>query len=53
MNPGVKAIFASGHIDQNARAAMVKTGANQFIQKPYVSREILRKVREVVESEAA
>jgi FixJ family two-component response regulator len=53
MNPGLKAIFASGHIDQNARAAMVKTGVNQFIQKPYVPREILKKVREVAESKAA
>jgi FixJ family two-component response regulator len=32
---------------------MLKAGAKDFIQKPYVSQEILKRIREVIDEEGA
>ena len=49
MNPETKVIVASGYFDPNARSEMVKAGAKDFVQKPYVPREVLVRVREVID----
>ena len=50
VNPRVKAILASGYLDPNLRTEMIKSGARDFIQKPYIPDQILRRVREVIDS---
>ena len=50
VNPRVKAILASGYLDPNLRNEMIKSGARDFIQKPYIPDQILRRVREVIDS---
>ena len=49
MNPETKVIVASGYFDPNARSEMVKAGAKDFVQKPYVPRDVLLRVREVID----
>ena len=49
MNPKVKAIFASGYLDPNLKNELLKAGVKDFIQKPYVPAEILKKVRETLD----
>jgi CheY-like chemotaxis protein len=48
--PRTKVIIASGFIDQDAKAAMYKAGANEFIQKPYSPDEVLRKIRSIIDA---
>jgi two-component system, cell cycle sensor histidine kinase and response regulator CckA len=50
MNPKLKAILASGYFDPNLKAEMLNAGAIDFIQKPYVPDKILKKIREVIDS---
>jgi FixJ family two-component response regulator len=50
MNPRVKAILASGYFDPNLKMTMMKAGAKDFIQKPYVSEMVLGRVREVLDA---
>jgi two-component system cell cycle sensor histidine kinase/response regulator CckA len=49
MNPKVKAIFASGYLEPHLKSELLKAGVKDFIQKPYVPNEILRKVRETLD----
>jgi two-component system cell cycle sensor histidine kinase/response regulator CckA len=49
MNPHVKVIFASGVIT-DIKAALLKDGAKDFIQKPYKQEDVLRKIREVLDA---
>ncbi|MBI3363714.1 MAG: PAS domain S-box protein [Ignavibacteriae bacterium] len=51
LNPKVRAILASGYFDPNLKIDMLKAGAKDFIQKPYVSEEILKRIREVIDQE--
>jgi CheY-like chemotaxis protein len=48
-NPKVKAILASGYFDPNLKMDLIKEGAKDFIQKPYVSEIVLRRIREVLD----
>jgi len=50
VNPRVKAILASGYLDPHLRTEMIKGGARDFIQKPYVPDQILKRIREVIDS---
>jgi CheY-like chemotaxis protein len=52
MNPETKVIVASGYFDPNARSEMVNAGAKDFVQKPYVPRDVLLRVREVIDGGA-
>ncbi len=52
VDPGVKAILASGYFDPNLKMSMVKAGAKDFIQKPYVSAAVLTRVREVIDKDS-
>jgi CheY-like chemotaxis protein len=49
LNPGVKSILASGFLDGSLREQMLRSGAKDFIQKPYVPNAILRRIREVLD----
>jgi hypothetical protein len=49
MNPYVKVIFTSG-IFTDIKAALLKDGAKDFIQKPYKQEYVLRKIREVLDA---
>jgi CheY-like chemotaxis protein len=49
MNPMIKIILASGFIPQNQKSELLKAGAKEFIQKPYVLAEVLQKIREVLD----
>jgi DNA-binding response OmpR family regulator len=50
MNPAVKVILASGYLDPQSKSEILKAGAKDFIQKPYVPEQILRRVRRVIDS---
>lgn len=50
LNPRVKAILASGYLDPRLKSEMIKAGARDFIQKPYVPEQILQRIREVIDS---
>jgi PAS domain S-box-containing protein len=49
VNPKVLAILASGYFDPTLKLDMLKAGAKDFIQKPYVSNEILARIREILD----
>ncbi|MBI3788475.1 MAG: response regulator, partial [Ignavibacteriales bacterium] len=48
INPHVKSILASGYLDPKLRADMIKAGAKDFVQKPYIPDIILARIREVI-----
>lgn len=50
INPGVKAILASGYLDPGLRSRMFAEGAREFVQKPYDPTEIIRTIREIIDS---
>lgn len=50
INPDVKLIFASGYLDPRAKDELLKAGAKGFLQKPYVIEEVLKKIREALDS---
>lgn len=50
INGRVKAILASGYLDPDLRAEMIKAGAKDFIQKPYEPDVILKRIREVIDN---
>lgn len=52
INPTVKAIIASGYIDPTVKSEMLKAGARDFVQKPYVPSEVLKKIRSVLDEPA-
>ncbi len=47
INPDVKVIFTSG-IFTDIKAALLKDGAKDFIQKPYKQEDVLQKIKEVL-----
>lgn len=49
VNPSTKVILASGYLDPDLRTEMIASGAVDFIQKPYVPDEILRRIRTVID----
>jgi PAS domain S-box-containing protein len=51
LKPDVKFIIASGYIEPVEKSEILKSGARDFIQKPYVPNEMLRKIREVLDEE--
>ncbi|MBI3004967.1 MAG: response regulator [Ignavibacteriales bacterium] len=46
----LKCIIASGYIEPNQKSEIFKSGVKEFIQKPYDPIEVVRKVREVLDS---
>ncbi len=51
IDPGVKVILASGYFDPNLKMDLLKAGAKDFMQKPYVPDTILRRIREVIDAD--
>ena len=50
VNPSVKAVLASGYCDPKVRSEMIGEGAKDFISKPYVADQVLRRIREVIDN---
>jgi two-component system, cell cycle sensor histidine kinase and response regulator CckA len=48
MNPNVRCILASGYFDPDLRLQMVKEGAVDFVQKPYVPNVILARIGDAI-----
>jgi CheY-like chemotaxis protein len=48
VNPNVRCILASGYFDPDLRIEMIKEGAIDFIQKPYVPKVILAHINEAI-----
>jgi len=47
INPELKGILASGFLNSDVRSAIIKSGARDFIQKPYNSIKIIAMIREL------
>jgi len=45
INPTLKIILASGFIPLEQKTELLKAGASEFIQKPYLLSEVLEKIR--------
>ena len=50
IRPDVKVILASGFVDDSVRNDMIKQGASDVIQKPYVPNSILERIKELMDS---
>jgi two-component system, cell cycle sensor histidine kinase and response regulator CckA len=50
INPGVKAILASGYFDPELKQEIIKSGAKHFIQKPYQPTDVLSKIRHLIDT---
>jgi CheY-like chemotaxis protein len=49
IDPNVKIILASGYLEPNLKSNLLRSGAKDFIQKPYSPNLVLRKIREVLD----
>jgi len=47
LNPDIKVILSSGYNEQDATRQFIGKGLAGFIQKPYVARELVKKIQEV------
>ena len=45
----VKVNLAIGYIEPNMKFELLKAGAKEFIQKPYIPNEVLKKIREAID----
>jgi FixJ family two-component response regulator len=48
-DPQARVIIASGFIDPDVRSGLEAAGVKDFIQKPYVSNEVLKVVQNTIE----
>jgi CheY-like chemotaxis protein len=48
IKPGVRAIVASGYLEPNLRAEILRAGVLDTVQKPYDFREMMEKIRAVI-----
>ncbi|MBI5471044.1 MAG: response regulator [Ignavibacteriae bacterium] len=53
INPKAKVIIASGYVDPALRQNLLNAGARDLVQKPYMPQEILTRVRQTIEEDAA
>ena len=51
INPQVKVILSSGFMDAKVRQDMLKSGAKDFIQKPYTPARVLQQIRDSILSD--
>jgi CheY-like chemotaxis protein len=49
-DPSVKVILASGYLEPQYKSELLKSGARDFLQKPYDPEEVLKKIREVLDA---
>ncbi len=52
IDPGVKVILVSGFFEPEEKFELLKAGAKGFLQKPYMSDEVLRALREVLDKKS-
>jgi CheY-like chemotaxis protein len=52
MNPGVKVVLASGFFEPEIKSELLKAEASGFIQKPYIPDDILRIIREMLDTKS-
>ncbi|HET9129875.1 MAG TPA: response regulator [Terriglobia bacterium] len=50
INPDVKVILSSGFMDTKVRQDMLKSGAQDFIQKPYTPETVLEQIRNSIQA---
>jgi len=48
IDPQVKVILSSGFMDTKVRQDMIKSGARDFIQKPYTPDKVIQQVRDSI-----
>jgi len=48
INPEVKGILASGYFNPDVRTQIIKSGAMDFIPKPYNSQRIIEMIRDIL-----
>ena len=51
INPRVKVILSSGFMDAKVRQDMLKSGAKDYIQKPYTPTKVLQQIRDSILSD--
>jgi PAS domain S-box-containing protein len=52
LNSDVKVVLASGFFEPEMKLELLKAGAKGFIQKPYIPNDILRIIREVLDTKS-
>lgn len=48
LKPGVRVIIASGYLEPNLRAEILRAGAIDAVQKPYDFRSLLERIRSLI-----
>jgi two-component system cell cycle sensor histidine kinase/response regulator CckA len=51
LNPDAKVIFTSGYLDSSAKSELLRSGARDFIQKPYEPERLLGRFRQVLDQD--
>lgn len=51
LQPGLKAIFASGYVDSELREEMEAAGVTAILQKPYVQADVLQLIRAMLDEQ--
>ncbi len=50
IRPQIPVVLASGYLDPNLKNNLLKQGARDFVQKPYVPQELFRRIRQILDS---
>ena len=50
IDPKVKIILTSGYVEPNLKSNLLRSGAKEFLQKPYSPNLVIRKIREVLDN---
>ena len=48
ITPDAKVILSSGFVESGVREEMIRAGAKEFIQKPYVAQHIVAMIRNII-----
>jgi PAS domain S-box-containing protein len=51
LKPQVRVLVASGYVEPNQKSEMLKCGIKEFVQKPYDPIEVVKKIREVLDTD--
>jgi two-component system cell cycle sensor histidine kinase/response regulator CckA len=49
-DPSVKVILVSGYLEPQFKSELLRSGAKDFVQKPYAPSEVLKKMREILDA---
>jgi DNA-binding NtrC family response regulator len=50
LDPGVRTVLASGYIEPELKADVLRAGVRAFLQKPYDMRGVLAEVRRILDA---